>query len=794
MGDEHAAKVKPAPGKGTGFRKATDAENAEVILPHSPAPVNSNPFLDAALAYAERGWRVHPCKPRAKTPLLKDWPGKASTDADTITAWWQQWPAANVAIATGGGLLVLDLDGEAGQASANGRHLPVTPCARTGGGGVHYLYRDPHQHRNAAGLLPGVDVRGEGGYIIAPPGIHPSGAPYTWAEGLSPEEIDLAACPDWLAELLTPPRADTTPTTAPAPPASATSAYGKAALDAEAIAVADTALGERNDRLNKAAFAVGQLVAGGEITKADAEAVLLNAATACGLERAEAQKTIRSGMTSGAADPRSAPEKAGDDDEPQAEVLYRLAKADADLFRDYSDERFVTLPVGKHLETYPLLERGGGGLRDWLARRFREERGRTPNATALQTALVGLVAEAGIAPVRQVALRAAATNHGNTLWLDLADEQRRAVKIAADGWSLTTDLPAALRFRRPAGLRALSEPSRDGGGFDRLRALLGNVAEEDFILVVAWMVAALRPAVPCPVLVLVGEQGSAKSTTAKILRYLLDPIGEDGAGMTRPPKDDRDLFAVVNSLHVLAIDNVSSLDSDVSDSLSAIATGAGLQQRRLYTDSDMTACYAMRPLLLNGIGAGASDIASRPDLLDRTLTALCKPMRDERRAEKDLWPEVREAAPAILGELCTAMATALQRLPKVHLPVLPRMADFAEWIVAAEPSLPWPAGTFMDVYAENRQDAVEQLLDADPVAIHLRSLAADGFVGTTTQILDGIEELASDAEKKRRRWPGSVAVLGKHLTRIRPALEQSGVIITTQTTRGRRLYVLDLAG
>lgn len=147
-----------------------------------------NPLLSHALSYAARGWRVFPAIPKGKRPLIKRWQHEASTDPAKIKSWWQRWPNANIAIATGGGLLVLDVDYNAG-GSLSLRQLreisplPKAPVVETARG-CHYYFSDGVGMRNRAGLLPGLDLRGEGGFVIAPPSIHPSGLAYSW--GIAP--------------------------------------------------------------------------------------------------------------------------------------------------------------------------------------------------------------------------------------------------------------------------------------------------------------------------------------------------------------------------------------------------------------------------------------------------------------------------------------------------------------------------------------------------------------------------------------------------------------------------------
>ena len=144
----------------------------------------------AALKYAAQGLSVFPCKPRGKTPLTKHGLKDATCDLDQIKAWWDRWPEANVAIATGAisGTIVLDVDPRHGgddslaTLEASFGKLPETPTVLTGGGGLHIYFRHPGiEIPNSAGRVgPGIDVRGDGGYVIAPPSIHASGNEYLW--------------------------------------------------------------------------------------------------------------------------------------------------------------------------------------------------------------------------------------------------------------------------------------------------------------------------------------------------------------------------------------------------------------------------------------------------------------------------------------------------------------------------------------------------------------------------------------------------------------------------------------
>jgi len=150
-------------------------------------------MLNAALAYAEKGWRVHPLIPKDKKPLIAKWQEMATADAIIITEWWTKWPSANIGIATGegSGFFVLDVDGEKGSRSLTVMEneigpIPETLEAKTGTGGRHLLLQmaTDREIRNKQNFMPGLDIRGEGGYIMVAPSIHPNGRSYEWPYGI----------------------------------------------------------------------------------------------------------------------------------------------------------------------------------------------------------------------------------------------------------------------------------------------------------------------------------------------------------------------------------------------------------------------------------------------------------------------------------------------------------------------------------------------------------------------------------------------------------------------------------
>jgi hypothetical protein len=155
-----------------------------------------------------------------------------------------------------------------------------------------------------------------------------------------------------------------------------------------------------------------------------------------------------------------------------------------------------------------------------------------------------------------------------------------------------------VRFRRPAGMLALPLPVR-GGAIEALAPLMNLSDRNDFVLVVAWLLAALRAGGPYPLFALSGEQGSAKTVLSKLLRALIDP---SVAPVRALPREDRELFIAANNGHVLAFDNPTSLPTWLSDTLCRLTSGGAFAVRQLYTDQDEVLFAAARPVILNARG------------------------------------------------------------------------------------------------------------------------------------------------------------------------------------------------
>ncbi|MBX3480101.1 MAG: bifunctional DNA primase/polymerase [Caulobacter sp.] len=240
----------------------------------------------AALAYAARGIGVFPLREREKEPVAKGGFKQASADRDQVARWWRGRPRQNIGIATGpsAGFWVLDLDGpeaEAALAALVAQHGPLPATAeQSTGKGRHVCFAwDPaaREIRNRSRLFGApIDVRGAGGYIVAPPSIHPSGRQYAWTPGRAPEEVGFAAAPDWLTQLVLPAEPVATPVAPPTRRDGRASRFGEAVLDTACGVIAGARVGARDSTLYRTACKIGGLVASGHIDQAYARDTLIS--------------------------------------------------------------------------------------------------------------------------------------------------------------------------------------------------------------------------------------------------------------------------------------------------------------------------------------------------------------------------------------------------------------------------------------------------------------------------------------------------------------------------------------
>ena len=429
---------------------------------------------------------------------------------------------------------------------------------------------------------------------------------------------------------------------------------------------------------------------------------------------------------------------------------------------------YARVPVKDHFEHQLITSRT---FKLWLAHQHYTLLKSVPSANALTDAVNTLAGHAVFDGAEHpVCVRLGGDDE--TIFVDLGRPDFQLVKITAAGWELVQAADAPVRFVRREGLLELPQPIR-GGSLTPLRGFLNVPDEASWVLLLGFLVMCFRPTGPYPILVVNGEQGSAKSTMCRIVRAIVDP---NVAPLRRPPKDVRDIVIAARNSRLLTYDNLSGLSASLADTLCSLATGGGFATRRLYSDDEETLFNSQRPIIVNGI----EDLATRPDVLDRSLVLRLRAIHEGNRLEeKELLAQFEQELPSILGALFDAVSMAMRRLSSVRTIRLPRMADFMKWSLAAEPALPIDAGAFEWAMDENTASIHADVLSLSPVGRAVQQLmhTLTMFEGSATELLNVLNARRRKSDEPQTDWPKSAPALGTMLSRLAPSLRASGLVV-----------------
>ena len=254
----------------------------------------------------------------------------------------------------------------------------------------------------------------------------------------------------------------------------------------------------------------------------------------------------------------------------------------------------------------------------------------------------------------------------------------------------------------------------------------------------------------------------------------------------------KELMITATNDYILCFDNISKISDAQSDNLCKLATGAAFTTRKLYSTVSEVQLASKNPCVINGI----SCLPTRQDLLDRSLiVSLDFIAPDKRKTDKELMKSWEQDRPLIFGALCQAASASLRNYNSVSEKKLPRMADFAKWVIAAEENLPWKKGLFMETMRNLRSKIVEDALDADPVAMAVLKLMKnrDEWSGSATSLLDSLE---SSIDQDRKKYPGFPKIanhLSRQLSRVTSFLREKGILIKKRHSGVRFIEITKVA-
>lgn len=453
--------------------------------------------------------------------------------------------------------------------------------------------------------------------------------------------------------------------------------------------------------------------------------------------------------------------------ERKANIVTRIVELALD-----KDELFHT-PDGAAFVVY---EHGGVKYADifseryalLLRTRYGDKYGDSVPPAKLNQALLDLEGHAIFKrPEFPISLRCAAAN--GSIYLDTGNERQDVVKVSAFGWNVES-VPDSVRFRRSEQMRAFPNP--EAGNIELLKPFV-NVSKDDWPLVVGWLLTALNPSIECPILSLVGEAGSAKSTTANILQRFVDPqAGDELPGF---PRKEQDVMVAAHNSWLLAFDNLSKLSQEQSDVLCRIVTGGSFQTRKLYSDSSLITLRARRPMVITSV----EDVISASDLADRAIVLpLMKP--DKPRLKIELFAELDKIKGKVFGALLTGMAAGMKGFDTAKVERSPRMAEFARFVTAAETAMGFEPGQTMAAYERTQKRTAFALVDDSPLATAIvERLQSEQVKGTAREI----RELIGEGD-----WPSKPTAFGNALTFIAPSLRGIGVVVERRPRDGMNYW------
>jgi len=715
---------------------------------------NQTTMLEHALSYARQGWAVFPCYTN-KTPMTANGHKNGTTDEVQITEWWTRHPDASIGFALPSDIVVVDVDikeGKCGDESLakweqeNGT-LPKTVTSLTGGGGRQHFFTTDTPVKCRTGVLPYLDIKTQGGYVILPPSAHPSGQRYKWEKGSEPEKMSMVPLPQSLIGLI---MAEQSPRPL--------SISGEISVEIPE--------GKRDDTLYRLACSLRQ--------KGLSEDAILAAISQVNQEQckpplpdsdvrriAKGAAKHEQGNLSGSTDPNQ---------KTQAETLFKLVEnTGAIFFHDELETPCVAIQINSHREIWPI---DSSRFKKYMNQLFYKatDKGIPDEAWKQFVAVLeGMALYDG--EMNPLAVRA--VEHDGSFWYDLTDPEWRAVCVNPMEWQIIENPP--ILFKRYPHQAAQVSPQPKGD----IRKILKYInVKEDHTLLLCWLVSCFVPDIPHPMPILYGEKGAAKSTTCTLLKSLIDPSKLKTMTLQ---KDSRSLTLNLQKHWLLAFDNVSYMGEETSDALCRAITGDGIQQRKLYTNDEDVIFSFQRCIVINGI----NNVATRSDLLDRSILIELKRIPKEERREASVIEEEFEAdLPAILGGIFEVLSKAMAIHPTVELSELPRMADFARWGYAIGEALGGKGQEFLDQYAANYNKQNFEAIQADPVAIltvELMKIYAkwNGTMGELYSRLK-LDAYKYNINPQNKSFPPDPSRLSRRLNAIKSNLEAVGITLETK--------------
>ncbi len=722
---------------------------------------NTNHKLEQALSLSTLGWSVIPIG-ADKKPLTewKQYQSEKATEKQLLG--WFSKPEVNIGVVTGkiSNLIVVDIDPRHGGTEEAFKNVQTVKSA-TGGGGWHYYFQYTDGIQNSANIKPGIDIRGEGGYVVVPPSSHSSGKDYEWIK--APTSIgELIPLPDFIKEWISNQKDK---------PIS----NSKSRVNNLLNGVKE---GNRNE---SAASVVGKLLKRFKQHEWESEAWPLfqgwNKQNNPPLPEDELRTTFESIAQ---AETSKADEENGDKRTVADKLVDLVLESGSELYIDQTNEPHITFPK-KPIVGFPIKS---STFRRWLAGIYWSVANKGFSGDTLSQVVNSLEGKAFFEGETVVLFNRVA-RQGTNIFYDLGDDEK-VVKITPQGWEITKDSP--VKFRRFSHQLPQVEPKL-GGKLEDVTKYVNLKTETDKLLFLTYLVTVSVPDIPRVVLINIGDQGAAKSTALRIARSLIDPSVSE---LLSPPSDIGELAQASNHHYCLFLDNLSYLRDDLSDALCRLATGIGFTKRKLFTNDEDVLFNQKVAVGITGINL----VAQRADLLDRCLILTYERIPEERRAdEEEFWKNFVEEKPFILGALFTSLSQVLRIIADFKLSKKPRMADYAKYAAAGAIALGRTSEEFLSAFSENIGRQNQAAIESSPTAQSILQFMSlqDEWIGSSSDLHKELKQIVEKANLQMGGsdgFPKSSNWLWKRIMQIRPNLLSLGINATKSESEASSVITL----
>jgi predicted RNA-binding Zn-ribbon protein involved in translation (DUF1610 family) len=437
------------------------------------------------------------------------------------------------------------------------------------------------------------------------------------------------------------------------------------------------------------------------------------------------------------------------------------------LFTDQTGAAYAQVDVAGVNVIWPLRS---AVFKSWLAGLLWASEQKAPSVTATYSALNVLFSMAHNSGHKYTLYnRVAPAEDG--FWLDMTDSQYRAIKVTADGWHIVENPP--ILFRRYSHQLPLVEPKTGGDAWKILGFFNIDMDDENTKLTtLTAAISFLIPDIPHPILCAYRHQGSAKSYMFKLMKRTIDPSAVELLSL---PYEERERVQQLDHHWLCFYDNITSLSTQVSDTLCRAATGAGFSKRELYSDDDDVIYNFKRCVGLNGINIAAS----RGDLLDRSLLVGMRDIpKEKRKTEQQINSEFEACKAEILGAFLDVLAKAMKLYPSVNPKGLFRMADYTRWGCCIAIALGKTEQNFINAYETKVNEGILEAAQSSSLATVLLSMleGTTGWTGTPTELHTKLINHAKTLEISTRTkgWPKAPHILTRQLNELAPSLKALG--------------------